>query len=146
MANLPDPITRKEQYLAKMAGMETEVPAEPITREEQYLEAILDNGGGGGGTKDYDELTNQPQIDGVTLSGNKTAEDLGLATDDPMTGASDSSGGSKGLVPAPSQGDQNKFLAGDGTWNTPASPISTVAVDPGEGSELSTNHLLIVMN
>lgn len=143
MANLPDPITRKEQYLAKMAGMETEVPAEPITREEQYLEAILENGGGGGGTKNYDELNNKPQIEGITLSGNKTADDLGLATNDPMTGASASSGGSKGLVPAPSQGDQDKFLAGDGTW---ASPISTVAVDPGEGSELSANHLLIVMN
>lgn len=35
--------------------------------------------GGGGGTSDYSDLTNKPQIEGVTLSGNKTASDLGLA-------------------------------------------------------------------
>lgn len=32
-----------------------------------------------GGTSDYSDLTNKPQIEGVTLSGNKTAADLGLA-------------------------------------------------------------------
>lgn len=36
------------------------------------------SGGGGGGTDDYDDLTNKPQIGGVTLSGNKTASQLGL--------------------------------------------------------------------
>lgn len=34
--------------------------------------------GGGGGTSDYTDLTNKPQINGVTLSGNKTGADLGL--------------------------------------------------------------------
>ena len=37
------------------------------------------NQSGGGGTSDYTDLTNKPQIEGVTLSGNKTAADLGLA-------------------------------------------------------------------
>lgn len=37
------------------------------------------NGGGGGGTSDYDDLTDKPQINSVTLSGNKSASDLGLA-------------------------------------------------------------------
>ena len=32
----------------------------------------------GGGSSDYADLTNKPSINGVTLSGNKTAEDLGL--------------------------------------------------------------------
>lgn len=36
--------------------------------------------GGGGGTSDYDALTNRPQINGVTLTGNKSFEDLGLYT------------------------------------------------------------------
>lgn len=36
--------------------------------------------GGGGGTSDYTDLTNKPQIEGVTLSGNKSASDLGLVT------------------------------------------------------------------
>lgn len=34
---------------------------------------------GGSGTSDYSALSNKPQIEGVTLSGNKTASDLGLA-------------------------------------------------------------------
>ena len=35
-------------------------------------------GGGGGGTTDYDDLSNKPQINGNTLSGNKTGSQLGL--------------------------------------------------------------------
>ena len=37
-------------------------------------------GGGSGGTTDYDQLDNRPQISGVTLTGNKTAGDLGLVS------------------------------------------------------------------
>ena len=33
-------------------------------------------GGGGGGTTNYNELSNLPSINGVTLTGNKTSEDL----------------------------------------------------------------------
>ena len=33
-----------------------------------------------------------------------------------MTGASSSTNGSEGLVPAPSAGDQDKYLKADGTW------------------------------
>ena len=40
----------------------------------------LENQGGGGGTTDYDDLTDKPQINSVTLQGNKTASQLGLAT------------------------------------------------------------------
>lgn len=109
---LPDnPITRKETYLAKIAGQEVQIPDVPITREEAYLNEIARNGGGGGyvlptatadrlggvkigsginveedgtisasggGTTDYDDLDNHPSINGVELSGNKTASDLGL--------------------------------------------------------------------
>ena len=45
---MSDPITRKEQYYAKMAGEDISIP-EPITREEQYLDEIAEGGGGGGG-------------------------------------------------------------------------------------------------
>lgn len=37
-------------------------------------------GGGTGGTTDYTQLTNKPQINSVELTGNKTSADLGLAT------------------------------------------------------------------
>lgn len=36
--------------------------------------------GQGGGTSDYTDLTNKPQINGNTLEGDQTAEQLGLAT------------------------------------------------------------------
>ena len=35
-------------------------------------------GGGGGGTTDYADLDNKPQIGGVTLSGNKSLDDLSI--------------------------------------------------------------------
>ena len=37
-------------------------------------------GGGGGGTSDYEQLSNQPQIAGITLVGNKSLDDLGIAS------------------------------------------------------------------
>jgi hypothetical protein len=34
--------------------------------------------GGGGGTTDYNDLSNKPQINGISLSGNKTTSQLGI--------------------------------------------------------------------
>lgn len=105
------PITRKEEYLAAAAGDKVDYPAYPITREEAYLQRIAEggsveanpeeeptgtleklkvgdevyavpSGGGGGGTSDYSALNNKPQINGVTLTGNKTTEDLNLDYND----------------------------------------------------------------
>lgn len=39
------------------------------------------NGGGTGGTMDYNALTNKPQINGVELSGNKTSADLNISAE-----------------------------------------------------------------
>ena len=36
------------------------------------------HGGGGGGTNDYNSLNNRPKINGTTLSGDKSSEDLGV--------------------------------------------------------------------
>jgi len=36
----------------------------------------LEAGGGGGGTSNYNDLTNKPQVNSVTLSGDKTSSDL----------------------------------------------------------------------
>ena len=47
-----------------------------------------------------------------------------------MTGASSSATGASGLVPTPAQGDQDKFLKGDGTWgeiNTSSSTVRKVS-------------------
>ena len=49
---------------------------------ETYAAAIayVKAHGGGSGSSDYDDLSNQPQINGNTLSGNKTSENLGILT------------------------------------------------------------------
>lgn len=71
-----NPITRQEQYLAAAAGEYSGSLPTPITREEMYLAKIAE---GGGGTTDYTDLENKPQINGVELSGNKTAAQLNVA-------------------------------------------------------------------
>ena len=52
-------------------------PAEKMNGTTYY---ITDGHGGGGGTTDYEDLDNKPSINNVTLSGNKTATQLGLAS------------------------------------------------------------------
>ena len=50
-----------------------------ILSNDELLALIKKNGGGGGGgTTNYNDLNNKPQINGTILSGNKSAEDLGL--------------------------------------------------------------------
>ena len=82
-----EPLTREEQYLSAIAGVtsSSDIPEKPLTRIEKYLNKIVENGGGGGGTSDYDDLDNRPQINSHTLSGNLSSSDLGLQSD-VMTG------------------------------------------------------------
>lgn len=47
-----------------------------------------------------------------------TASEVGSISVADMTGATASVAGTHGLVPAPSAGDNTKFLRGDGTWQT----------------------------
>ena len=58
--------------------------------QETYAAAIAyakkHSGGGGGGTTNYNELDNRPQINSTTLTGNKSASDLGLAAAPVITG------------------------------------------------------------
>ncbi len=77
-----EPLTREEQYLSAIAGVtsSSDIPPKPLTRAEKYLNKIVENGGGGGGggTSDYTDLSNKPQINSITLTGNKTTSDLGI--------------------------------------------------------------------
>lgn len=47
---------------------------------ENPFKIVAEGGGSGGsgGTTDYNDLSNKPKINGVTLSGNKSLEDLGI--------------------------------------------------------------------
>ena len=80
-----EPLTREEQYLSAIAGVtsSSDIPEKPLTRVEKYLNKIVENGGGGGGggTSDYTQLTNKPEINGTTLTGNKSSSDLGLQSE-----------------------------------------------------------------
>lgn len=68
---LPEkPLSRKESYLAAIAGESVELPEAPESRTEQYLAYIAENGGGGGGgTNNFNQLTNRPKYNGVTMTG-----------------------------------------------------------------------------
>ena len=68
---------------------------------------------------DYVRKVKQIQTSGTKIATAKNSD--GTDTDiyvPNMIGAGASTAGSNGLVPAPSAGDNNKFLRGDGTWQT----------------------------
>ena len=61
------------------------VLAAKTVEDDRVTEWEFTEGGGGGGTGDYTDLTNKPKINNVTLSGNKTAADLGLVKPSDIT-------------------------------------------------------------
>ena len=76
MADNIGPISHIEKVIA---GQEA-----PIS----HLEWIIATYGGGsssGGTTNYNDLTNKPSINGITLTGNKTSVDLGINAIIPST-------------------------------------------------------------
>lgn len=52
----------------------------PLSRVEELL-IELDVGGGGGGATDYNQLSNIPTLNGVTIKGNLTSEDVKVEGD-----------------------------------------------------------------
>lgn len=66
------------------------------------------------------------------------AAQAAIATD--MTGATASTAGAHGLVPAPAAGDDTKFLGGDGTWKAVPAALSgltdVVLTNPADGQLL----------
>lgn len=84
MSELPLPEDRTENYFFKLAtGSYAEAPEPPESRIDKYLVYLIEHGGGGG-TGNYNDLTGKPEINGITLSGNKSAEQLGLKTSDDL--------------------------------------------------------------
>lgn len=58
-----------------------------------------------------------------------------------FTGATSSTAGAHGLVPAPAAGDENKFLQGDGTWATVSTGQTYTA---GNGIDIDANNEISV--
>lgn len=67
-------------------------------------------GGGGGGTSDFNKLSNRPKY--------KNSEMTGATNIKEFTGTDGNTAGAEGLVPAPATADADKFLKSDGTWST----------------------------
>lgn len=84
------------------------------TDKSSVVAAINEAAQGSGGTTDYTDLVNKPSINSVTLSGNKTAADLSLAS------ASDVAA----KITAPSSPATGAFLVWDGSAWT-AQTLST---------------------
>lgn len=59
------------------------------------------------------------KVNGTALTPSSKAVDITVPSYSAMTGATSSSAGTSGLVPAPASGNEEKFLKGDGTWDIP---------------------------
>lgn len=74
--------SRVEQILqSKIDG--TSYDKKPLSRVEELL-LDLDTGGGGG-TSDYNSLSNKPSLNGVTLQGNLISKDVKVESDYDVT-------------------------------------------------------------
>lgn len=76
-------------------------------------------------TGDYGDLLNKPTIPSYS----------------DFTGATSSTAGAHGLVPAPAAGDEGKFLQGDGTWATVSTGQTYTA---GNGIDIDANNEISV--
>lgn len=76
MADSIEPVTHLEKTIAGTVS--------PVTHLEHVI-AKYGGGSGSGGTTDYNDLTNKPSINGITLTGNKTSIDLGINAIIPST-------------------------------------------------------------
>jgi len=65
-------------FIADVAGVKLSVSGSNLTLKNNKDEA-LSTVTVGGGTGDYDDLTDKPSINSETLSGNKTSADIGVA-------------------------------------------------------------------
>ena len=78
------------------------------------------------------------QLSGNTYITTLTVDGSGTSSTVPaMIGASSTTAGKAGLVPAPTTGNVGQFLKGDGTWATPTNTITTVTTT-GSGNAITT--------
>lgn len=85
--------------------------------------------GGGGGTSDFDQLSNRPKYNGTTMTHETNIPEV--VTYSNFTGTDGVAAGTAGLVPAPATTDAGKFLKADGTWDTAGGGGPTVVQTTG---------------
>lgn len=101
MADLPEPASRKEEFLATAAGATGIELPEPASREELYLKAIAEGGGGGGGGYVL------PTASANTLGGVKVGENLSIDAN----GVLSAQGGGGGAIVELTAADYNYPVA-----------------------------------
>ena len=108
--------------------------------EYESLDARLDeiSGGGGGGTSNYSDLTNKPQINSVTLSGNKSLSDLGI-TYESETAASGGTALSLVTTGEKYAWNNKQNAIDDLSTIRSGAALGATAVQPETGKGLSTN-------
>lgn len=99
-------------------------------------------GGGGGGTSDYNDLTNKPQIENVTVSGNKTAADYGLAKSSEVLSLAVAM--DEGIIPIPITYPRKYINTGTDPIPIPFSPTNSsnfdsIVVECSEGDVFTIN-------
>lgn len=145
---------------------DTTIPEPLESWYDQMIDYIDTHGGGGGGTTDYSALSNKPSINDVTLSGNKTAADLGLGTYSKPSGGIPASDIASGVIPvidatlsntgeaadAKATGDAlalkaNKVQLKDvvtGTCSTGASTAKKIVILDDANANIGSNPTIIV--
>lgn len=71
-------LTNKPESLPNPKTLTITTNSETISYDGSEEKSITITGTGGGGTSNYELLTNKPSINNTTLSGNKTLSDLGI--------------------------------------------------------------------
>ncbi len=109
------PESREEEILVSTINGE-EYDKAPESRIEALLlelKEVIEEGGGGGGTTNYNLLQNKPSINSVTLTGNKSLEDLSIPTAADLAGKQD-------VLPVTASGNDVAFNGEliDGQGNT----------------------------
>lgn len=74
-SSLPEPKTRKEYYLAAIAGEDVTIP-EPKTRQEYFLKEIAENGGCSGGGGIFAVTTEAGDEPGTFANANHNATEI----------------------------------------------------------------------
>lgn len=64
---------------------------------------------GGSGTSDYNQLSNKPQIENITLSGNNSLADLGIASVDALSNKLDKTTAARKLYGTNASGEQVRY-------------------------------------
>lgn len=101
-------------------------------------ELTATGGGGGGGTSNYNDLTNKPQINSVTLSGNKSLSDLGI-TYESETAASGGTALSLVTTGEKYAWNNKQNTISDLSTIRSGAALGATAVQPETGKGLSTN-------